>query len=26
MLAGETSWLPLLDDELEQLRAALLGP
>jgi enoyl-CoA hydratase/carnithine racemase len=25
LLAGEASWLPLLDDELEQLRAALLG-
>jgi enoyl-CoA hydratase/carnithine racemase len=25
LLAGRTSWIPLLDDELEQLRAALLG-
>ena len=25
LLHGERSWLPLLDDELEQLRAALLG-
>jgi enoyl-CoA hydratase len=25
LLAGEASWLPLLDDELEHLRAALLG-
>jgi enoyl-CoA hydratase len=25
LLAGRTSWIPLLDDELEQLRVALLG-
>jgi enoyl-CoA hydratase len=25
LLAGQASWIPLLDDELEQLRTALLG-